>query len=114
MLGEPLLSLSTTSKYKIKATITEEGEEKMSEIIDRFKKNAVEEIRASLTEFSGHKLVDLRIWAENKAGELVPTKKGISVRVDLFPALLRAVESVRGALIERGELDPVELESTDP
>ena len=42
-----------------------------------------------------------------------PTKKGISVRVDLFPALLRAVERLSEALIEQGELDPVELESTD-
>ena len=78
MLGEPLLSLSTTGKYKIKATTTEKGEERMNETIDRFQKNAVEEIRASLTEFSGHKLVDLRIWTENKVGEPIPTKKGIS------------------------------------
>ena len=49
----------------------------MSEVIDRFKKNAVEEIRASLTEFSGHKLLDSRTWTQNKAIDLVPTKKGI-------------------------------------
>ena len=50
----------------------------MNETIDRFQKNALEEIRASLTEFNGHRLVDLRIWTENKAGDPVPTKKGIS------------------------------------
>jgi len=49
----------------------------LSEIIDRFKKNALEEIRASLTEYNGHQLVDLRTWTENKAGELVHTKKGL-------------------------------------
>ena len=87
----------------------------MNEIIDRFQKNATDEIRVSLTEFNNYRLVDLRTWTKNKAGELVPTKKGISVRVDLFPALLRAVERLRGALIERGELDPAEeLETTDP
>ncbi len=86
----------------------------MSEIIDRFQKNALEEIRASLTEFNNYRLVDLRIWTENKAGDPVPTKKGISVRVDLFPALRRAVERLSEALIERGELDPAEeLEATD-
>ena len=86
----------------------------MSEIIDRFQKNALEEIRVSLTEFNNYRLVDLRTWTKNKAGELVPTKKGISVRVDLFPALLKAVERLRAALIERGELDPpAELEATD-
>lgn len=47
----------------------------MSEIIDRFKKNALEESRASLTDYNGHQLVDLRTWIENKAGEPIPTKK---------------------------------------
>lgn len=86
----------------------------MTEIIDRFQKNALEEIRASLMELNGHRLVDLRIWTENKAEELVLTKRGVSVRVDLFPALQRAVERLRGVLMERGELDPAELEATDP
>ena len=85
----------------------------MNEIIDRFQKNAVEEIRASLTEFNGHQLVDLRTWTENKAGEPIPTKKGISIRVDLFPDLLRAMESLRAALIERGELDPEDFEAIE-
>ena len=76
------------------------------QLIDTFGKNATEEVQASLTEYNGHQLVDLRTWTENKAGELVPTKKGNSVRVDLFPALLRAVERPREALIKRGELDP--------
>ena len=39
----------------------------MSKIIDRFKKNALEVIRASLTEYNGHQLVDLRTWTEYKA-----------------------------------------------
>lgn len=55
------------------------GKKRMTEIIDRFQKNALEEIRASLTEFNNHKLVDLRIWTENKSGEFVPTRKGVSL-----------------------------------
>ncbi len=39
----------------------------------------------------------------------------VSVRVGLHSALREAVERLRGALIERGELDPAEeLETTDP
>ncbi len=75
MLGEPLLSLSTTSKYKIKATTTEEGEERMSEIIDRFQKNALEEIRASLTEFNGHNWMTLESGPKIKPVSLSRRKK---------------------------------------
>ena len=56
----------------------------MSEIIDRFKKNALEEIKASLTDYNGHYLADLRTWTENKAGELVPTKKGSRYGLTFF------------------------------
>jgi hypothetical protein len=47
----------------------------MTELIDLFKKNVLEEIRVSLTEFNGHQLVGLKTWTENKAGEPIPDKR---------------------------------------
>ncbi len=40
-----------------------------------------------------------------KAGENVPTKKGLTLRVDLFPEFKRAVEKLEAALVEAGLLD---------
>jgi hypothetical protein len=41
-----------------------------------------EELRVSLTTFNGHKFASLRVWATNKDGERVPTRKGCTVRLD--------------------------------
>ena len=44
-------------------------------------KNAVEEVRVALSEFRGHELVSVRIWAnyDSADSEKRPTKKGGSV-----------------------------------
>lgn len=55
----------------------------------------VEEIRVSLTEFKGLKLLDIRVFAEPYADEgqgRVPTKKGISLKVEKLPDLIAALQ----------------------
>lgn len=59
----------------------------MTEIIARFVKNSVEEVRLSLTEFKGHKLIDIRAFYLDLDNEYKPTKKGIAISVDLYPEL---------------------------
>ena len=81
----------------------------MDKTIFTFGKNATEEVRASLEEYRGHQLFSLRIWFEVEPGKLVPTKKGLSLRVELFPGLKRAVEKLEAAIIEAGLLDPEDL-----
>lgn len=45
-------------------------------------KNAREIYRLNFTEYQGHKLFDLRIYARNKMGEYVATPKGISIQLN--------------------------------
>ena len=57
----------------------------MSEVVHQFTKNATEEVRASLTEYKGHKLIDLRIYYDPEdGGDRRPTKKGITIDAILY------------------------------
>ncbi len=63
-------------------------------------------VRASVSEFRGKTYLDLRTWVENEAGELVPTRKGVSVHRDYLPELRQAVQALANAI------EPRELEAT--
>lgn len=49
-------------------------------LIGEVVKNAREVYRLTFTEYRGHRLFDLRIYARNKSGEYVATPKGISIQ----------------------------------
>lgn len=59
-------------------------------IISEFQKNAKELMRVSLVEFKGHKLVDLRIYWQDKDGEWKPGQKGVTFASSLLPEVLEA------------------------
>ncbi|MFP3868492.1 MAG: transcriptional coactivator p15/PC4 family protein [Desulfobacteraceae bacterium] len=83
----------------------------MSNVIEHFSKNAREEIFLSLSEYKGHRLIDLRVHVPGDAeGEWIPTRKGISLGVGLYPAFKRALARLEAALIDQGLLDPEDLE----
>jgi hypothetical protein len=88
----------------------------MGDIVHQFPKNATEEVRASLTEYKGHKLIDLRIYYEPEdGGERRPTKKGITIDVGLYPELKKAMmkmekELIRKELLKKEILEDVEKE----
>ncbi len=79
------------------------------QLIDTFGKNAAEEVRATLEKYKGHQLFGLRVWFEAEPGKWVATKKGLSLKVDLFPEFKRAVEKLEEALIREKLLDPEDL-----
>jgi hypothetical protein len=58
------------------------------------RKNAFEEVRVGLSEFNGHDLVDIRVWAEPRNGgtDRIPTKAGIACNVRLLPELIEALQ----------------------
>ena len=58
------------------------------------RKNATEEIRVELSEFNGHDLINIRVWAEPRSGgdERIPTKAGIAAKVALLPELIAALQ----------------------
>jgi hypothetical protein len=84
----------------------------MSDVISRVPKNAREVLFLSLSEFKGHRLIDLRVHVPgDKEGEWVPTRKGVSLAVGLYPAFKKALAQVEEAMLKQGYLDPEDLES---
>ena len=64
----------------------------MNETVTTFDKNKFEEIRVGVKEYKGFDLIDLRVWVDSKeAGGKVPTAKGLSLNVELFPKFKKAI-----------------------
>ena len=54
-------------------------------------KNSRKTIHVTLDEDQGHELVNIRVWYDAGDGEMRPTKKGISFKVDLLPDVYGAL-----------------------
>ena len=63
----------------------------MSSLVAEIPKNKRETLRVSLDDYMGHRLLNLRVWVDGKNGQQVPTKAGVSVRIDLIPELQQAL-----------------------
>ena len=86
----------------------------MAEVISRVPKNAREVLFLSLSEFKGHRLIDFRVHVPGDTEEeWVPTKKGVSLAVGLYPAFKQALAELEAALLEQGLLDPEDLEAPE-
>jgi hypothetical protein len=59
--------------------------------IARIAKNTREEIVLALGAFKAHRLLHVRVWARNEAGDAIPTKSGFAVQAGLIPALREAL-----------------------
>jgi hypothetical protein len=70
------------------------------------RKNALEEIRVELSEFNGHNLINIRVWADPRNGgaERIPTKAGIACRVALLPEIIEALQRAEAAARKAGLL----------
>ncbi|MGV8074932.1 MAG: transcriptional coactivator p15/PC4 family protein [Syntrophobacteraceae bacterium] len=73
---------------------------KEAQVVHSFPKNPLEEVRASLTVYKGKQYVDLRIYYRGDDGEFHPSKKGLTVSLDLFPELEEAVQKLREVIVE--------------
>ena len=73
----------------------------MDKTIATFKKNKFQEIRVGVREFKGNDLVDIRTWTMTQGSEdMVPTAKGVSINVQIFGDLKKALAQVEEVLIE--------------
>ena len=64
----------------------------MQKVVKAFEKNKFQEIRVGITEYQGNDLIDIRVWTlPQGAQEKVPTAKGVSINVKLYPELKEAV-----------------------
>ena len=79
----------------------------MDKPIFTFRKNATEEVRASIRKFEGRAYVDLRVWVERDNGhaEFSPTKKGLTLSVFVLPQLKEAILALEEEVIRRGLLE---------
>lgn len=71
-----------------------------------FPKNDREEVRVSISKFKGHNLINARVYAQEyrRPEEWVPTKKGLSIKVELLPNLLVLLEKAHDRLVEQKKL----------
>ena len=61
-------------------------------LIHEFNKNASEVVKVQLTEYDSKQLLDIRVWVQNNKGAFVPTRKGISLRIDQAETLKEAID----------------------
>lgn len=80
----------------------------MDKLVYTFRKNANEEVRASIRKFKDRVYVDLRVWVEKESGhaELSPTKKGLTLSVYVLPELKKAVLALEREVSRLGLLEP--------
>ncbi len=78
------------------------------EVLTRFEKNSLEEIRFSLLEKRGYHFVDIRVFSSPQRGEKKePTSYCITLPLSLFSELKGAVLKVEKKLNEKEILGPV-------
>lgn len=71
-----------------------------SQLIHAFPKNPLEEIRVSLTVFKKKQYLDLRVYYKGDDGEFHPSKKGLTLSLDLVPDLEEAIRKAREVIGE--------------
>lgn len=78
----------------------------MDRLISKFRKNAFEEIQISAREFQGRQLVDIRIFVGPRGQETKPTRKGISIPIELYGEFGKAIDNLEEILEEEGLYEP--------
>jgi hypothetical protein len=64
-------------------------------IVYSWPKNSREEVRATLGNFHGRRVADIRVWAGDDNGDGDhPTRKGLCVKVEDLGKLLEAVQAL--------------------
>ena len=61
-----------------------------------------DKIMVTVKEIKGKTYVDIRTYFENDQGEMVPTKKGVSLTPDNVDDMLRFLEDAKKAMAEPG------------
>jgi hypothetical protein len=82
----------------------------MDEVIAQFEKNATEVVRVSLSEYRGHKLFDVRVYYSDDEGQYKPTRKGVSLSVNLYTDFKRAIVALEKMLLDNNLITPADLE----
>jgi hypothetical protein len=54
-------------------------------------KSPIEQLRIARREYKGHEFIDVRTYYQNDAGEWCPTRKGITIAIDLLDEFKTAI-----------------------
>lgn len=68
-------------------------------------KNSREDVRITLCAYQGRPRLDIRQWADTKAGAVdarCPTKQGVNLSADQIPHLIEALLDVHRKALEQG------------
>lgn len=74
-------------------------------LVGTMKKNAQEYIAVSLRTYKGYRFVDLRLMASTPDGGTTPTAKGVTLKADALPELIRLLQRTHETAVEAGWCD---------
>lgn len=83
----------------------------MTDHVAIIEKNSLEEVRVTLDQYSGHHLIDVRVYADFRSGNVEtrgPTKKGVSLNIAKLPDLIRGLAQAMEEAKRRGLLPHAE------
>lgn len=74
------------------------------EVVATFEKNSREEVRISVDEFRGRKIINMRVFYRSESGSWLPGKQGIAIGADRYRDLAEALVKCGEALKAQGLL----------
>ena len=72
----------------------------MDQVLVTFEKNKAEQVRVILSDFKGRKVLNIRVFEPNPAGDWLPTRKGLAFEADKLYILLAALHKAARELDE--------------
>jgi hypothetical protein len=75
-----------------------------SEVVAAFEKNSKDEVRVSIDEFHGRKLINMRVFYKDDRGEWRPGRQGLALPIECYRDLADAVLRVGQWLQSHGYL----------
>jgi len=70
--------------------------------VARLRKSELEEIVIGIREYQSHEFVDIRVFFGVRGQETKPTKKGVTIPLELYREFHRSMEELHRAMKERG------------
>jgi hypothetical protein len=75
-----------------------------SQLVAQFEKNSKEEVRVSIDDFRGRKIINMRVYYRSDNGQWLPGRQGLALGVDRYRDLAEAMLKVGEALQAQGLL----------
>jgi hypothetical protein len=95
--SETIASAQNPNQYHSGKTMSESMTE-----YGRIQTSARGELRVSLKEFKDKRYLDIRRYEPGRGDEIVPTKKGVAIPLDLTGELFDIMDRARAELLELG------------